>query len=542
MFNFYKYSFLFIMNLSLALKIDSCSYLIMPGIYTLDKVTIDKDYYYNVRIDLRIVANPTHTDNDEYGGFIAYTLEGIIEYFKNNEKYEINILYCADFKSKDESIKESSVTLTNVFIHNKQPLSINILNSNIIHFTPTDDALEKDYQLLNNDLFPQGILESNGIDNYEKLIRDQTDDNPPAKKRRLSTHLEHNAMQLSSELTHKADNSESSIVSQEPLTKNGELTSDKIGEAQSSVSEITSQSSGAEAGTGSQSIGRFNGEVENNGVQESKTILVNKISDLKPIIDNLDKNQSLELNSKSIFSKQVTYTKIIINYDNKKYKGKTYNITVFHNKKGEATYSHIVIIIFMRQNKLKIRFYGNKIIKPINNDSEGEKFKDIELLIENYDLSLLTTLQPDEKLDETKKRENQLVSDLKKQYGENFIYLFMVTPSSNKQMLYDLIHELNDEERLVFFQNDVYSRKVYYNEIEITKNLRTKGVAGVDYYSIHIKYLPDGEETIESTPISVIFNGNYVKLKFVVSSNGMMIKRSVTVNNFHLIRLPNTTS
>ena len=153
------------MNLSLALKIDSCSYLIFPGIYTLDKVRIDKDYYYDVRIDLKRVANPTHTDKDQYRDLISYPLEGTIEYFKNNENYKINILYCADFYSKDKSIKKSSVTLTNGFIHNKQPLLIDILNSNIIHFKSTDEALERDYQLLNNDLFPQGIWEPNDIDN-----------------------------------------------------------------------------------------------------------------------------------------------------------------------------------------------------------------------------------------------------------------------------------------------------------------------------------------------------------------------------------------
>ena len=530
------------MNLSLALKIDSCSYLIFPGIYTLDKVRIDKDYYYDVRIDLRIVANPTHNDNDEYGDLIAYPLEGTIGYFKNNENHEINILYCADFKSKDESIKESSVTLTNGFIHDKQPLSTDILNSNIIHFTPRDDALEMDYQLLNNDLFPQGILEPNDIDNPENLISAQIDDEPPAKRRRLSTHLEHNAMQLSSELTHKADNSESSIVSQEQQHKNGELTSDKISEAQSSVSEIASQSSGAEAGTSNQSIERFNGEVENNGLQESKTILDNTITVLKPIIDNLDKNQSLELVPKSTISKELTYPKIIINYDHISYNAKSYNITIFHNKKGEVTYRDILISIVTKLNQLKLKFYPRKTIKPIDNDSEGEKFKEIKLLIENYVLSLLTTLHPDKKLDETKKRKNQLLSDLKKQYGENFIYLFMVTVLSNQKILYDLIDELNHGESLVFFQDDLYSRKLDYKEIEITKNLRMNGVVGEYYYSIHIKYLLGGEETLESNHISVVINDRYANLRFLVSSNGKTIKRTFTVTNFDLIRLLNTTS
>ena len=197
----------------------------------------------------------------------------------------------------------------------------------------------------------------------------------------------------------------------------------------------------------------------------------------------------------------------------------------------------------MRQNKLKIKFYGNQIIKPIDNDSEGEEFKTIEVRIENYDLSLLTTIQPDEKLDETKKRENPLESYLKKQYGENFIYLFMVTPSSDKQILYDLIHKLKDEERLVFFQNDVYSSKVKYKEIKITNNLEKKGMAGVDYYNIHIKYFLGGEETIESTPISVLFNEKFVQLRVVVLlSNGKKIQKNFTVSNFHLIKLPNTPS
>ena len=44
--NFYKYSFLFIMNLSLAQKIDSCSIFNIPGIYTLDKISIDDNVYH----------------------------------------------------------------------------------------------------------------------------------------------------------------------------------------------------------------------------------------------------------------------------------------------------------------------------------------------------------------------------------------------------------------------------------------------------------------------------------------------------------------
>ena len=508
MFNFYKYSFLIIINLSLADKIDSCNNLIIPGIYVLDKVRIDKDYYYNVSIDLREMANLAYINNDQYGDFIAYTLEGTIKYFQNSENNEINILYCTDFNSKDESIKESSVTLTNGFKHDKQPLSFNILNSNIVHFQSKVVALERDYQLLNNDLFPQGIWEPKGIYKYEDPIR-----------------------------TYEADKIASSMVSQEPQTKNGELTIDKITEAQSSVSEIASQSSGAEAGISNQSIGGFNGEVENNGVQESKTILVNKISDLKPILDNLDKNKSLELIPKSKISKIVKFTKIIVNYDHEAYNTKYYKITVFYKKKREVTYRDILILLYINRNNLRIKFYPRKRIKVIGNDSEGEKFTPIELVIENCHLSLLTNIPPDEK-----KREHQLVSDLEKQYGKNFIYLFEVTPSSDKKILTEIIYDLNGVEKLVFYQSEAYSAAKNYKAIEITKSLETNEVFGVNHYSILIKYLSGEEETIESTPISVSFYKNSVRLRFLLPSNGNMIEKKFTVTNFHLIKVNNLLS
>ena len=95
---------------------------------------------------------------------------------------------------------------------------------------------------------------------------------------------------------------------------------------------------------------------------------------------------------------------------------------------------------------------------------------------------------------------------------------------------------------MVFIQDDLYSSKVDYKEIEITKNLRMNGEVGVYYYSIHIKYLSGGEETMESKHINVIFYDNYVRLRFRVSLNGKMIKKALTVTNFDLIRLPNTTS
>ncbi len=539
MFNFYKYSFLFIINLSLAYKIDSCSYLIIPGIYTLDKVRIDKDYYYNVRIDLRIVANPTHNDNDEYGDLIAYTLEGTIGYFKNNENHEINILYCNDFKSKDESIKESSVTLTNGFIYAKQPLSIDILNSNIIHFTPTEDALERDYQLLNNDLFPQGILEPNGIDNPEKLISAQTDYKPPAKKRRLSTHLEHNAMHLSSELTHKADNSESSIISQEPLTKNGELTSVKISEAQSSVSEIATQSSGAEAGTSNQSIGRFNGEVESNGMQKINTPTLDNKEELKTIINNLDENQSIVLIHKSSVYEEFTYTKIIINFFRGWVKAKSYSITLINNSEEEITDTDQLISVFPVRGQLQILFYPRKMKNKIDNSSESKTR--VQLILDNYNLYISRNLQPEARLDKIKKTENQIISDYKKQYGQNFVTLIESINVNNKKKLSDFIQELKDEEKLVLIPNDQDYRNLRHNKIEIIKSVGANGQFGTNYYYICVIFKKGKEESIKSSPISILDNGISISIQFkVLLQNGNITFKSFLVSDFYLFRIPYT--
>ena len=55
MFNLYKYLFLFIMNLSLAEKIESCSIFNTPGIYTVNEVKINGEKFDNTKID---ITNP----------------------------------------------------------------------------------------------------------------------------------------------------------------------------------------------------------------------------------------------------------------------------------------------------------------------------------------------------------------------------------------------------------------------------------------------------------------------------------------------------
>ena len=535
MFNFYKYSFLFIMNLSLALKIDSCSNLNSQGVYILDEVRIDKDYYYNVRIDLSRVANPTNTDNNEYGDFIAYTLEGTIEYFNNNEKYEINILYCSDFKSKDKSIKESSVTLTNGFINGKQPLSINILNSNIVHFKSTDDAFETDYQNLDQvlqDIFdPKDKATFLALSSFTtKGFKDvdtkssQIVAGPPLKKMKLITH-DHNAMQLESELTHKADNSASSIVSQVPQAKKMGLTSNEPTEALNS-SEIASQSSGDDAGISKPLTNGFDGEVDNLLILELKNISKKKKLQIKNIIDNLDSSQSIVLNPISIDSKEVEYSKIIINYYQITLHKKSYNITLFDKIGGEITYSDLLINVFTENYKLNFNFYSSDILKPINFASKILNIKDIIVPLEYYTLSLFSTLKTEEKL------------------GEEGILLIRNIGLAQTQQTKDFVRDLDYDDKLVFINNRPLHRKPNNKRIEIIKvNSIEKANHTIYYYDILIK-AEGQEETFNNRPIAVGNNGTSVNLRIELPQNIDSTQRakSISVTNFRLSTSKKTTN
>ena len=55
-FNFYKYLFLFIMNLSLAEEIESCSIFDTPRIYTVNEVNINGKKFDNTKIDITMLS------------------------------------------------------------------------------------------------------------------------------------------------------------------------------------------------------------------------------------------------------------------------------------------------------------------------------------------------------------------------------------------------------------------------------------------------------------------------------------------------------
>ena len=537
MFNFYKYSFLFIINLSLAQKIDSCNNLNLPGIYILDKVRINNDYYNHIVIDLREIPKQTHTENNEYGDFIAYTLEGTINYIKNDENYEINILNCTDFISKDKSIRESTVTLSNSFINSKNPLSISILSSNILSIESANNELRR----VSDDILPQEELsELNYIDPMISAL-------PDAKKVKLTTHVKDKTMLLASKSTHKSNKIASSMSSQQPQIKNREFTNEEPTDELSGSSEIAPQSSCDEAGTSNQSIVGFNGEFENNSVTEIKNISVLNRDAIQKIIKNLDENQSIILTPDDSFSKRVTYSKIIINYFTTIFKSKSYNITLFHESKGKKTHDDFLICVYtikkkekgQVKDKLLIKLSPRNIIKNIDSDSETKESKSIVVIIDNYKLSISTTLQPEAKLDEIKKPEDQLISDLKKQYGENFVTL-CDNISGNYLEISSVIQNLKDNEKLIFIQNNQYYKNTEYKKIEITKNPIVYGQFGTNYYNIYIEYKTIPEELIEGRPISVTLLNKNVYLQIKVKSNGKVIKRSFIVTDFHLARVPYT--
>ena len=129
MFNFCKYLFLFIMNLSLAVKIDTCSVFSEHGIYHLDKVIINGNEYKNIIIDITNTANQLYSHIDDDGTLIPYTLKGTIKYSENDES---DFIYCADYIPKKESSFKQSVVLSAYHGEGKEELLISISDSTII--------------------------------------------------------------------------------------------------------------------------------------------------------------------------------------------------------------------------------------------------------------------------------------------------------------------------------------------------------------------------------------------------------------------------
>ena len=141
MFNLYKFLFLFIMNLSLAVTIEDCSSFNTPGIYTLDKVMINEKVFHNIKIDITKMAKLNSSNITTTGLFNYYILEGAISYTQNNESKNIKITGCSEIIFILES-KTSIVIQSNESVNGEKPLLIYILSETEAHFEPKEGVLD----------------------------------------------------------------------------------------------------------------------------------------------------------------------------------------------------------------------------------------------------------------------------------------------------------------------------------------------------------------------------------------------------------------
>ena len=539
MFNLYKYLFLIIINLSLAQKIDRCNIFDAPGIYTLDKISIDDNVYHNITIDIREIANLTYSESDQYGTFLSYTISGTIKYIKNNEIFEINFLYCSHFNSKNESIKKSYITLSDDFINSKDPFKNSILSSNIINFESIQDALKRSYQNLYQ-ILHQDVSSSNVIDTYFPL---DDQEEPPKKKINLMREDVPKDMQLASKSTiHRPNKMVSSMAFQEPQGINMELMthdveSDKPTKALSR-SKIASQSNSDKAGRSIPLTDGFDEEIKKNRVPEIKNISVLNKNKIIKIIKDLEKSKSIVLMDESSVYKGIQYTKIIVNYSEIISSAKSYNITLFDNKGKETTYIDQFVDVFVEDHKLKFRFYSRDVEKTIDIDNPPERIEgdDSELSIENFNLYILATLHPEESLGEIKKADSQIISDLNPKDSQNSVSLIRNITPNNQEAISIFLLNLNDGLKLVFTNNKYFNKK-----IQITNSEKKDGMFGVKYYNISIKSGTEIESFNDKT-ISLTAKGSSLYCRIQSNSKEGRFLKVFTITNFQLSISTNTTN
>ena len=142
MFNFYKYLFLFIINLSLAVKIDSCSIFSQKGVYTLNEAIIGKNLFQDIIIEIQEPAYKENTVIEKDTAHISYTLDGIVKYKENHENKEIKFFLCIDFINNINPHKAEIIYLTDYNSENeKMPITItnSIVTNNEIKLNEPDD-------------------------------------------------------------------------------------------------------------------------------------------------------------------------------------------------------------------------------------------------------------------------------------------------------------------------------------------------------------------------------------------------------------------
>ena len=150
MFNFYKYLFLFIMNLSLAVKIESCSVFSKKGDYILDEAYIGKNLFKDIIIEILEPAKSLSPVFEKEEIHIVYNIEGMFKYKENGENKKIKFNYCYDLISNDVDRKLKTVSLSDYNRELKEPsMPITITNSNMTYgkvklTEPDDHAIKPD--------------------------------------------------------------------------------------------------------------------------------------------------------------------------------------------------------------------------------------------------------------------------------------------------------------------------------------------------------------------------------------------------------------
>ena len=134
MFNLYIYLFLFIINVSFAQNIKSCSDFSLPGVYTLDKVMVNEREIHNILLVIITGAKKKRFSEIEHGTAMSYTIKGLIHDF------EIKFKSCRDVILRNGS----TVILTTDSEKEGEIFSISLLNSNIKDYDATLPMLDDD--------------------------------------------------------------------------------------------------------------------------------------------------------------------------------------------------------------------------------------------------------------------------------------------------------------------------------------------------------------------------------------------------------------
>ena len=380
------------------------------------------------------------------------------------------------------------------------------------------------------------------VGGYANKIQEstQTDDKPYEKTNEVDGNAYSNAMDLGTESTlttstsgksrkRKLDDRKStdSIIYQYPQDKSMKLMSDFVASEPPKVlsgsSEVATQSNSAKT--------ELNGEIQDISVGQKDII--------EKIIRDLDKNQAIELSPGPSARNGKEYSKIIIKIYQNEFGRKLYSVTILDKNNKEQTYIVEVLSLEEDSGLLQIRIVSTQFQLGINNTIERIKGKRKRISIQNYNLSILTIIHSDEKLDEIKNADNQVIIDLKQKYGQNLVSLIKDIKLGNKQEISDLIQGLNKDQSLLFIDNIPYFRELNYMKIEIIWiGRRNRG--RFNHFNIYTESKEGTIESDENKAISVQSTPNTIRICLTWFRDGKRKLKTLVVKNFHLFILTNT--